>query len=128
MANIDILVTTAGQFAKPVLDARQQKLVKIAFTGLSALGSGTKPTVAQWNTLLTSAVQFLSPSLKRDLEAARAALWYQNAITNIGSGLAVAGKTNSQILDITSPIQGLDDSTLDALALYLEGKALSLLT
>lgn len=128
MANIDILVTSAGQFTKPALDQRQQKLVKIAYTGLSALGQNSKPTVAQWNTLLTSAAQFLSPFMKRDLDAVKAAIWYQNAIAGIGTGLAVAGKTNSQILDITSALQGLDDATLDSLAIYLEGKAISILT
>lgn len=120
MANTDVTITLAGQFAP--LDPKQVKLVELAGKAAIALNQSTKPTVAQWNTFLTTAIGLFPPACKRDMRCQRAAVYWQSAVGTLGTGLIVAGRSNSQILDLTSPLQGLTDAELDALSTYLEGK------
>jgi|SRR5881394_2220935 len=118
MANTDATITLAGQFA--VLDPKQLRLVEIA--GKAAAAANAKQTVAQWNALLATATGLFPPQIHRNMQAQRAALYWQMAVLTNGTGITAPGRSNSQILDLTSYLQGLDDWSLDALNLYAEGR------
>lgn len=121
MANTDVTITLAGQFS--VLTPRQLRLAELGGKMVCNLASGTKATAAQWNTVLATAIQLFPPQSARNMQVQHAALYWQEAIAQINAGVAVAGRSNSQILDVASYLQGLDDKALDAVSLYLEGKA-----
>lgn len=121
MANTDVTITLAGQFAP--LDMKQMKLVELAAKMVLDTASGVvKPTVAQWQARLATAVSLYPPQSFRNMQAQKSAIYWQLCIANVNFGIAVAGRSNSQILDISSAMQGLPEATIDALNMYLEAK------
>lgn len=127
MANYDVTTTLAGQFSLNAMSRKEQKIIEILGKQVQVAASGSKPTVAQWNTAIAAAVKEFPPTVHRDMQSERAAVYWQLAVNGVNSGIAVAGQTESQILANANYLAGLDEATLDSLSLYLEGRAWSVL-
>jgi hypothetical protein len=133
MANTDISVTLAGQFANNVLSENQRLIISclgLEFKGV--LGGGTKPTVAQWDTVMAAATK-LWPSgvASLDIDALETAIcWNQSysGISAINAGLAVTGQSNSTLLGAANYLQGFEVKRLRLLRAYLLGRVFQNLT
>ena len=125
MADIDVSQTQAGKFARNVISRRDQLIIQCVAIEAVSLSSSTKPTTAQWTTALTAALKLQPPTTGKiaDIEALRAAMYWQAAVNGVGSGIAVANQSTSTILGNGSYLQGLSETELEMLSLYLLGKA-----
>lgn len=122
MANSDVSQILAGQFSKPTLTVKDQLIIQALGLELLILGSGTKPTTANWNTVVAAALKMSPTTFKSDLQSIRTAIYWQLAVNTLNTGIAVAGKSNSALLANANYLRGYDEETLRVLNIYLEGR------
>lgn len=128
MANYDVAVTLAGQFRRNAMSRKDQLVIEAVGKLMNILGSGNKPSAATWNSTINTAFNVAPPTPQAELGALRAAIWWQLAVNGVGTGIAVANQTESAIIGAGSYIMGLSERELEALCIYLEGRAQSVFT
>lgn len=128
MSNYDVVTTLAAKFSSPQLSRKQQLMVEIMGKLGTAGISLAKPTATEVNAVMATAMKIIQPGVAFPLEQIRAALWWQSAVTLLNSDIYVAGSTPSTIVKATQNLQAFDETRLEALSVYLEGRVLSVFT